>query len=294
MKLCKIFSSIVILIIVLLTNYKPTLAQELVNVYDPSYLTTINSSEFSEVNSPTIFAAEAQFDTSKIDNLQFDWSFGDYNYDQGDEVAHAFNKAGKYEVTLTTKSGNEILYKSTKEIIIPIKAGILITDKTSEINKIKTIINSAENSDVYLKMIDSFNSQSVFLSEEILTKKISKYENEISKVDTIISWTEASSGLNALIRYKQNNQKNNIFKNTSIIVIDNNLSNIQRIKRQYAQLGAKEIIVVQEAGLLQFINTPNLNKFKDSLQSGGFEYEIINNEKILTIFSVEIFLIFFA
>jgi PKD repeat protein len=282
MKICKVIKNLLTFsaLVLTLSIFTTVNAQEAAEYFsDPDYLTNIQSADFAEINSPIIFSAQPQFNTTNTPNLIFEWDFGDYNYDQGPEVAHTFNKPGKYNVKLTVKDNKVTIYENIKEIFIPIKAAVFITDKTEQVNKIRTLINTAQDANIYLKLIDSFNSQSVFLAEEILTKKLNKVEAEISKISTIVTWTEAGSGMNALLRYQQNGNKTNYFKNSTIIVVDNNKGNIQRVKRQFNQIQPKEIIIIQEAGLIQFIDTPNIQEFKDKLNKGGFEYTVIDKEK---------------
>jgi hypothetical protein len=249
---------------------------------NPDLYTQIQSPNYTEIDSPIIFTARPQFEISEGQEVTFKWNYGDGNSDQGKEVAHSFKKPGFYAVTLTTTVDGEEAVES-KDIFVAIKAAAFITDQQKDAKKIKTYLNVAENSNVYLTLIESFTSQSEFLSEEVLARKLIKQEDLISKIETIVVWTEGNAGLNALTRAKQSINSKNLFKNTSIIVIEDDLSNLRRIKRQFNQLMPKEIIVIQEPAFFQFIETPEIADFKNELKNDErnyYNYEIIDQQNV--------------
>ena len=68
----------------------------------------INSEEFTKLNEPIVFEAESFFedDEMKLENVKYEWDFGNKNYDQGSQVVHRYTKTGPYTVTLNTKYEN--------------------------------------------------------------------------------------------------------------------------------------------------------------------------------------------
>lgn len=244
----------------------------------PLFFTEIQSTDFTEVNSPVIFTARPQFNDEEFESVVYSWDFNDGNFDEGEEVAHAFTESGTYSVSLTVTIDGQEEFIQVKEIFVAVKAALMITDMDDEIDKIESILNLARESDIYIKLTESFASQSQFLSEEVLARKLTNDTETVNKLETIIVWTEGGSGLNALTRYQQSLENSPGLNNTTIIVLSNNLDNLSRVKRQYNQLNPKEIIVVQQAGIFQFLDTPNITAFKEELQKGGFDYELIDRQ----------------
>lgn len=256
---------------------------------NPELYTQIQSPAYTEINSPVIFTARPQFESDTNTEPKFTWDFKDGNKDEGKEVAHSFKEPGLYTVSLTTQT-EDAEFVQTKDIFVAIKVAAFITDQQKNIKKINTFLNVAENSNVYLPLTESFTSQSEFLSEEVLARKLIKQEDSISKIETIVVWTQGNAGLNALTRVQKNFKDNKLFNNTTIILIEDDLNKLQRIKRQFNQLNPKEIIVIQEEAFFQFIETPKISDFKNQLKTKKtYKYEIIDQQNIniskLNIFS---------
>jgi PKD repeat protein len=274
----KILSSILLVIIFAIPQL--SYAQVLTTNDELELYTEIQSPAFTEMNSPMIFNARPQFNTEEFEEITFNWDFGDGDQDEGKEVAHSFKEPGNYTVSLTTKA-DELEATETKEVFVAIKAAAFISDQQKHIKKIDTFLNYAENSNVYLRLVESFTSQSEFLSEEVIARKLLKQEELISKLDVIVVWTQGSSGLNALTRFKQNIGNKNLFSNTSIILIEEDLDKLRRVNRQFNQLKPKEIIVIQEPGFFQYIETPEISEFKAALSDKKvYNYEIIDQQNI--------------
>lgn len=279
-----------ILSIYFFTNSITVLGQDIqVSNSNPDIFTEIQSPSFTEIQSPIIISAKPQFSIEDYQNIKFFWEFGDGNRDEGKEVAHSYKTPGKYTIKLTTKADSEE-YVEEKEVFVAIKAAAFITDQQKNIKKIDTFLNFAEESNVYLNLTESFTSQSEFLSEEVLARKLLKQEDILTKLDNIVVWTEGNSGLNALMRVKQNLDNKNLLNNTTIILIQDDLTKLSRVKRQFNQLKPREIIVIQEPAFFQYIETPDIAEFKSQLSNNNrYNYQIIDQQNItlskLNIFS---------
>jgi hypothetical protein len=245
----------------------------------PLFYTDIQSQNFAEVNSPIIFTAKPQFDTEAFNDVSYNWTFNDGNRDEGKQVAHTFIEPGAYTIGLSVNINGIVYEQDPKEIFVALKAALLITDKDNEKAKIRSILGLAQEENVFIKTVESFSSQSQFLSEEVLARKIERQKDSIDKIETIIVWTDGGSGLNALSRYQQGQETENAFANTSIILLTEDFSNSRRVKRQFNQLKPKEILMIQESGIFQYFEDPNIQSFKDRLDKSGFEYQIINKQK---------------
>jgi PKD repeat protein len=276
----KILTKIIALTFLLLNLTTIAFAQDQLDNSNPEIFTQIQSTSFIEVNRPIIFTARPQFNLDSYKTVEFTWDFGDGNKDIGKEVAYNFREPGIFTVTLETIADEEV-WLEQKEIFVVLKAAALISDQQKKINRIDLFLSSAEKNNAYLELIESFTAQSEFLSEEVLARKIIKKEDLISKLDTIAVWTQGSAGLNALSRAKQSIGNENLFNNTTIILIDEQLDRLSRVKRQFNQLKPKEIIVIEENLFFLYIESESISKFKEELENNkNYRFEIIDQQNV--------------
>lgn len=244
-----------------------------------SYLkAVINVGENTEVGKSTIFDAEQSFVPSKTDQIKYEWDFGDGNRNEGVEVLHSYKEPGAYTVGLKIINGPEVS-ESKKNIFVYNKLIVLITDQTQSKDQIELIKNFAEKKGVYIKIVDSFGSSTEFISEEILTKKITEESENLSKAGQIVIWTKENAGLNALSRYMQNKENKNVVNltNKSITILDNNIDGqASRIQRQFNLIKTKTVILTKEAGIYPALDSKNEQEYVEILKNGGYEYQIIN------------------
>lgn len=241
--------------------------------------TEILSEQFNDVESPTVFKANPQFDQERYPDVIFQWQFGDGNTEAGDEVVHRYNQAGLYEVTLTVKAG-DVESSTTKEIFIAEQTVLLITDKTEDTEKISTFVRNANTANYYVKIVESFASQSEFLSEEVLSRKLIKLGAEVNDYDTIIIWSENTSPINALARFTQNYQEQDAdsqasFNNKTFLIFRDNPNNLERTRRTFRQVMPKEVIMIPTSVRQIFLDSTNIQGLKDELQNAGIEHETL-------------------
>ena len=236
----------------------------------------IDTENESKLKSSKIFDASQSFIQENKESIKYEWDFGDGNKDEGIQVLHSYNKTGYYTVILKLKTDNNE-YSTEKEVFIYDNLILLITDKEEIQDRLSALKTSAEKNGTYLHLIETFGSSTEFISEEILTKKLTKESEMIKKADQILVWTKENAGLNALSRYLQNN-KNESIKNKTITVIDNNITAIsQRIQRQFESISPKEIIIAKESALYPIVKLKTGNIIQ-KLKEGAYEYEIINEK----------------
>lgn len=247
----------------------------------PSYLkAVINTDEAIEVNKSTIFDASHSFIPNPEKEVKYEWEFGDGNRNEGVEVLHTYKNPGSYTVKLKIDDGTS-KSETSMEIFGYRKLIVLITDETAVKDRIEIIKDFAEKKGVFIKLIESFGSSTEFISEEVLTKKLTEEAKNLQKASQTIIWTKENAGLNALSRYIQSNQKKASanFSQKTIIVMESEVSeNINRIQRQYEVIKPKNIIVAKEAAIYPLIESIDDQAFTDVLQKGGYEYETINEK----------------
>ncbi|MFH1534150.1 MAG: PKD domain-containing protein, partial [Nitrospirota bacterium] len=240
----------------------------------------INTDEAIEVSKSTIFDASQSFIPYPDREITYNWDFGDGNKNEGIEVLHAYIEQGPHTVTLTiSDSVNESV--TTKSVFLYRKLIVLISDQTAVKDRIEIIKDFAEKQGVYIQLIDSFGSSTEFISEEILTKKLTEESTSLQKANQIIIWTKENAGLNAISRYIQSNIKKlptNFSQKTILDLESSIISNINRIQRQFDVINPKSIIVAKESAIYPLIESSDDDEFIDTLEKGGYEYELVNEK----------------
>lgn len=277
MRLTMAKSTLVAALMVLLTS--TAFAQE-TEEENPSYLKSVISTDnATEVLKSTIFDASQSFIPDPDREITYEWDFGDGNRNEGIEVLHAYKDTGYHKVTLKISDGQNIS-QSTIDVFAYRKLIVLVTDQTQDQDRLKVIQNFAEKNGVYLKIIESFGSSTEFISEEVLTKRLTEEAAILQKTKQIIVWTKENSGLNSISRFIQNNPKKaGNFQQKSIIVLENDISSkINRVERQFSLIKAKNIILAQEGQIDALIKSGSEEEFISTLKERGSEFEVITDK----------------
>jgi PKD repeat protein len=271
----KILITILSSFLILSTVTASALAQEPEENINPEtvnkYLqAVINVDEGLEVGKNSIFDASQSFVPEKTESVFYEWDFGDGNKNEGVEVFHTYKTPGKYTINLKISAENNES-ETSFDIFAYRKLIILLTDQTQVEERIELIKNYAEQEGVFIKIIDSFGSATEFISEEILSKKLTEQSSSIQKSSQIVSWTKENAGLNALSRYLKNNNVN-IEQKFILDIEESPETNKSRIQRQFGVLNPKEIIIAKEASIYPLIKSENEESFISTLEVGGYEY----------------------
>ncbi len=249
------------------------------NDENPTYLkSVINTPNAVEIKKSTIFDASQSFVPENNKNAHYEWDFGDGNRNEGIEVLHTYKNPGYYTVTLTLNDGSSTS-QATIEIFAYRKLIILVTDQSENKDSIEIIKDYSEKKGVYLKTIESYGSSTEFISEEILTKKLTETAEDLQKAKQIVVWTKENSGLNAISRFIQNNAGKIIsdFRQKTIVVLENSISsNLSRIERQFGLINPKMMIVAKEGAIDALIESSTEDEFIDALKERGNAYEIVD------------------
>lgn len=245
----------------------------------PTYLQSVINTEMAiEMQKSTIFDASKSFLPDPDREVKYDWDFGDGNSNEGVEVLHAYKEPGSYTVTLTIDDGNE-LSEEKIDVFVYSKLAILITDQTENQDSIELLKKFAQNRGVHLAIIESFGSSTEFISEEILTKKLTESSDNLQKAQQIVVWTKENAGLNSITRYIQSNLGKNSadFSQKLILVLDNSPSKrVVRIQSQFQIISPELIVIAKEASLDALIESKDNSEFLNALKERGSVYEIID------------------
>ena len=258
----------------------PTIYAQSLEDEESGYLkAVIGTEEAVEAQKSNIFDASTSFAPETSGEIKYAWDFGDGNKNEGVEVLHAFKNPGKYTIKLAISDGINTA-ETEQEVFAYEKLIVLITDHTEIKDRVEIIAEAAEANGSFIKLIESFGSSTEFISEEILTKKLTEESGTVQKATQILLWTKENAGLNAISRYIQSNQKvaENIAQKTLIVINNNVDSEIGRLQRQFELISPKEIIVVQEAILQLIMEGFDRNAIIESLDNGGYEYKIITSK----------------
>ena len=274
----KILNSVVALFFCFTVGAQITYAE---TPQDSNYLrAVINIPNAVEIKKSTIFDASQSYIPEGIKNVKYEWDFGDGNRNEGVEVLHSFKEPGYYDVKLTLNDGKN-KSNSTTKVFGYRKLIVLITDQTENKDRIQIIQNYAEKKGVYLKTIDSYGSSTEFISEEILTKKLTEAMDDLQKAKQIAIWSKENSGLNSISRFIQNNSGKiaSDFSQKTLIVLDNSVdSKIERTQRQFNLIKPKSIIVAKEGAIDALIESVSEEEFVNNLKERGNVYQIVDSK----------------
>ncbi len=250
-------------------------------IEEPNYLkSVINIGEAIEAQKSTIFDASQSFIPDPDKTVSYNWDFGDGNKNEGIEVLHAYKEPGNYTITLTIDDGGEESQTSL-DIFVYRKLILLITDKTEDKDSIELTQEFAKKKGVFLKIIESYGSSTDFISEEVLTKKITEESESITSAEQIAIWTKESAGINALSRFIKNNPNKPAadLEQKSIIILDNNFSSkVSRIERQFELINPRSIILTKEGEIDELITSESTEEFITLMQERGSMYEIVDGK----------------
>lgn len=240
----------------------------------------ITSTDSVELEKNIIFDATKSTHPDPEKELSFSWDFGDGNKKQGAEVVHTYSNLGPKTVTLTVNDGTETV-TATKDIFVYKKIILFITDKVDLSDRLEGFNNYARDRDVDIVVIESYESATEFISEEVLVRKLSESIDLIRKIDDIVVATEGDAGLNALSRVKQKQADLDpplLFESKNILVLTEDQQQAGQAQRQFDILNPEYIVIAKEAAIYPYIESEDSSGFANRLKTDGYDYELITAE----------------
>lgn len=245
----------------------------------------IDSFNVIEVGKNIIFDASKTQPIQNSANFVYIWQFGDGERAEGIEVVHSYNKPGQYQVQLLVRDqdGNEAL--DIQDIFVYKKLLFFISDKASEKERIQTLIERSKlDEHIYIKLIESFNSVSEFLSEEVIIRQLEEAIADLERTDLILVWTNGSLGLTALSHFKRSNTggKVDFSQKTIIFIYDAPLSPLENIAAgSYKTLRPRNIILTRSEAIWALLGADTVNDFISNLQKRIIDYRIVDESSLV-------------
>lgn len=248
-------------------------------------IVTINTNTTVEIEKNIIFDASSSVPLENENPISYTWDFGDGTKEEGLNVVHTYHEAGNYQVTLTLSQGDAAA-TTTSNIFVYKKLILLLTDQTNRRENIESLIEDAKKEGTYIYSIDAYDSMTTFMTEETLIKKITEQKEILNNTNTIISWTNGSSGINALSHLAQGEKASTdsgiqeaIQGKNIIIISEENLYALARILQVHFNIiHPQQIIITRESELKNLISAPTVEEFLNHLDKTLSEYKIINEE----------------
>ncbi len=239
----------------------------------------INAKSSVELGKNIIFDASQTRSVDPQEGLTFEWFFGDGNRQQGVEVVHSYLEAGQYEVTLVVRNSEGLQTSILQDVFAYEHSFVLITDVEAEQERIEGFVDSAQNENVFVSLIESYTSKSEFLAEEELKAQISENLSDLEDSSTILVWTKGSSGLTVFSLLQQSMSDQNFFKGKDIIFVSDqyfgSLTNIAR--GVYQSIQPNQIILTRSESVWALPDVKDAEEFKFVLDERGIQFEVVDD-----------------
>lgn len=240
----------------------------------------ITSSSSIELEKNIIFDATKTTHPDPEKQLVYTWDFGDGNRKEGVEVVHAYNNLGPKTVRLTVNDGVETVTVS-KEILVYRKTILFITDRINLRERVEGFKNYARDRDVDIVVVESYDSVTEFISEEMLFRKLGESADSIRRINDIVIATDGDAGLNALSRVRQkhaNLEPPLPFDSKNILVLTADQQRAGQVQRQFDILRPEYIVIAKEAAIYPYIESASSEDFLRRLKTDGYDYELVTAE----------------
>ena len=253
-----------------------------------------SSAEVVAKDRNVIFDADVSMvleDSTNLENplqpILFEWDFGDGTTEVGEEVVHTYSEEGTYQVTLTVTQGgegNQQQSVATSSIFVYEKLLLFLTDMSEEKERIETAMQEAEQQGVSVLLIESYDTETTFATEEALAKKLRDQLDVLADTNTVVVWTQ-STGVNALTRLAQEGlddpeEPKNYFQGKTIVIItEKSLETTAKILQgSFEVIQPKQIIVTRRHEFENLVNAENPDGFLASLEASLSDYTVVNEE----------------
>lgn len=230
------------------------------------------------INKNAIFDAGKTVNPNSEYPLTFNWDFGDETQAEGNEVVHTYNREGEFVVTLEVSNELGEIVTVQTNIFVYKKFLILVTDDTNQQEKVEALISFARERGVYVSLIESFESVSEFITEDVLTKKLAESLEDVKLADELVVWTRSSLGLTLLSHFKQAVSESGLdFSQKEIIFVsDGTLPTLVNIARgTFRIVQPKRLVLTRSEALWPFVESRDVDELILKLQERGIGFEVV-------------------
>jgi len=237
----------------------------------------ISADDSVEVNKSIIFDASQSYST--IDSeLSYEWFFGDGNRQQGAEVVHSYAEPGQFEVTLLVRDELENQVTVIHQVFVYESSFVLISNIEGEETLIQSFIESGEDGMVYVNLIDAYTTQSEFLEEEELKQQMFENLSDLEAADTILVWTNGSSGLTVFSQLQVSISDKNFFQGKDIVFVsDEDFGSLANIARGVYESIQPHQIILTRAEARWVLLEHNPDDFISVLDERGIQYQLVDD-----------------
>lgn len=225
------------------------------------------------------FSAERSLNPFPERPAVFSWNFGDGFVGTGEEVAHAFQNPGTYDVQLTMQVGGE-KDEASFPLLVFERSILLLTDSHTHEVKVAMLGEAAKERNIFLDVAWGVGNQAGFFAEEnAITAVLQSKLDTIRDTDMIVLWTRGGDGLNGLASFSQSLNPPLDFSTKEIIVITNeSLDSLARIARgTFSALNPREILLTRPDALRDVILAENPASLSASLERQVIPHTVIDS-----------------
>jgi hypothetical protein len=237
----------------------------------------VSANSTVEVNKSIIFDASSSYAQDLEAELTYEWFFGDGNRQSGVEVVHSYAYSGEYELTLVVRDtvGNQV--SVLHDVFVYENSFALITNVEDEQERIAAFVDSAQEENVLIELVESYSDQSEFLQEEVLKNEIIENIGDLEVTDTIVVWTSGSSGLTVFSQVYQSISDDDFFRGKDIVFIsDEDFGSLANIARGvYQTVQPERIILTRSEAVWALLDVKE--EFAELLEERGIQYEIVDD-----------------
>lgn len=238
----------------------------------------ISANDSVGVNRSIIFDASGTASTDTEDNLTYEWFFGDGNRQQGIEVVHSYAHPGEYEVNLIVRDSLGNQASKLHDVFVYENSFVLVTNVEDEAERLTALVDSAQEQFVYINLIDAYSSDSEFLEEEQLKSAMTEHRNELSSSDTIVVWTNGSSGLTVFSQVQQSLSDEDFFSGKDIVFVsDQDFGSLANIASGvYDTVQPDRIVLTRSEAVWALLEIED--DFVGLLEERGIQYEVVDDK----------------
>ena len=146
-----------------------------------------------------------------------------------------------------------------------------------EQEKLTALVESSQEQYIHIELIGAYSSESEFLEEEELKTQIVENIDALEGADTIVVWTNGSSGLTVFSQVQQGMDDEDFFSGKDIVFISDQdfgaLSNIA--SGVYQTVQPERIVLTRYQAVWSILDVED--DFVDLLEEQGIQYEVVDD-----------------